>query len=229
MAVDDSYTKALLHMDGSDASTTFTDESGKTWTRSGNAQILTEQYKFGGASGYFDGVGDYIDTPDHDDFTVGSFFTVDFWAKRNGGTGDEFIFGQAASDANAGSRAYYMDLSTNYPRAIVYSSTTAYVATSSITITDSNWNHYAMVRDSATMYLFINGIERGKNENLSGVTINNSPNRMAIGRLGEYDGSYFKAYIDEFRFSNGIARWTNNFTPPTAPYYGIGHQIIWSS
>ena len=25
-------------------------------------------------------------------------------------------------------------------------------------------------------------------------------------------------YIDEFRISDGIARWTQNFTPPTAPY-----------
>ena len=63
MAVDDSYTKALLHMDGADGSTTFIDESGKTWTRAGNAQIDTSQYKFGGASGLFDGSGDWVDTP----------------------------------------------------------------------------------------------------------------------------------------------------------------------
>ena len=48
-AVDDGYTVSLLHMNGADASTTFSDESGKTW--SSTAQLSTSQYKFGGASG----------------------------------------------------------------------------------------------------------------------------------------------------------------------------------
>ena len=78
MAVDDAYTKSLLHFDGTDASTTFTDESGKTWTAHGNAQIDTAQSVFGGASGYFDGSGDYITTPDRADFDFdGQQFTSD--------------------------------------------------------------------------------------------------------------------------------------------------------
>lgn len=51
MAVDDGYTVVLLHMNGTDASTTFTDESGKTWTAGGNAQIDTAQSKFGQVQG----------------------------------------------------------------------------------------------------------------------------------------------------------------------------------
>jgi hypothetical protein len=81
-AVDDAYTKALLHMDGTDASTTFTDESGKTWTRSGDAQIDTDQYKFETASGKFDGSGDYVYTGDSADWDAGSGdYTVDYWAR----------------------------------------------------------------------------------------------------------------------------------------------------
>ncbi|MDI6787615.1 MAG: hypothetical protein QME51_04520, partial [Planctomycetota bacterium] len=82
--IDDAYTKALLHFDGTDASTTFIDESGKIWTRYGNAQIDTAQSKFGGASGLFDGAGDYITTPDHNDFNLGSGnFTVDLRVRFN--------------------------------------------------------------------------------------------------------------------------------------------------
>ena len=51
-AVDDSYTVALLHMNGDNNSTTFTDESGKTWTSHNGAKISTAEYVFGGASGY---------------------------------------------------------------------------------------------------------------------------------------------------------------------------------
>ena len=84
MAVDDSYTKVLLHMNGTDASTTFTDESGKTWTANGNAQIDTASYKFATGSGLFDGGGDYIDTPDNADFNFGSGdFTIDLQMRRN--------------------------------------------------------------------------------------------------------------------------------------------------
>src|SRR3990167_7743345 len=63
----DSYTKLLLHMDGTNGSTTFTDEIGKTVTANGNAQISTAQSKFGGASGLFNGAGDWIDVPSNAD------------------------------------------------------------------------------------------------------------------------------------------------------------------
>src|SRR5687768_6144765 len=78
MAIDEVYTVALLHMDGADGSTTFTDESGKTWTARGDAQIDTAQSVFGGASGRLDGNGDFVDTPDHADWDFGSGdFTLD--------------------------------------------------------------------------------------------------------------------------------------------------------
>lgn len=89
LSVDDSYTVSLLHMNGVDGSTTFTDESGKSWTAKGNAQIDTAGSRFGGASALFDGSGDYMELPDHEDFNVGSGdFTVDFWFRKNAnGTG----------------------------------------------------------------------------------------------------------------------------------------------
>ncbi|MCP5011181.1 MAG: hypothetical protein GY942_14465, partial [Aestuariibacter sp.] len=45
----DSYTKLMLHCDGADASTTFTDDSasGHTVTPVADAQIDTAQSKFG--------------------------------------------------------------------------------------------------------------------------------------------------------------------------------------
>ena len=79
MPVEDIYTKSLLHFNGADASTTFTDESGKAWTASGHAQIDTAQSVFGGASGLFDGTDDYIYAADSDDWNLGTLdFTVDF-------------------------------------------------------------------------------------------------------------------------------------------------------
>jgi hypothetical protein len=43
--------------------------------------------------------------------------------------------------------------------------------------------------------------------------------RIGLGYAGAgYGTSYFKDYLDEFRISKGIARWTSNFTPESGPY-----------
>ena len=85
----DAYTKALLHFDGADESTTFTDESGKTWTAQDNAQLDTSVKKFGTASGLFDGTGDYVDSEVSADFGFGTDdFTVDFWMKSGQSSGN---------------------------------------------------------------------------------------------------------------------------------------------
>ena len=85
----DKYTKLLLHCNGADESAVFTDEAGKTVTRNGGAQIDTAQYKFHGASGLFDGTGDYLSLADSDDWDFGTGnFTVETWLRRNGNQAD---------------------------------------------------------------------------------------------------------------------------------------------
>lgn len=84
MAFIDTYTKLLLHCDGTDGSTTFSDNgvTGHTVTANGNAQIDTAQSKFGNASGLFDGTGDYLTIPDHADWNFGTGnFTIDAWIR----------------------------------------------------------------------------------------------------------------------------------------------------
>jgi hypothetical protein len=222
MAVDDSYTKALLHMDGADASTTFTDESGKTWTRYGDAQIDTAQYKFGGASGLFDGTGDYIDTPDSDDFNFGSGeFTIDLWIRRNGAAeGVRGIFGQCAAALSAATDSFdcYVQ-NDNKVYAYVSNGVSYYDVLSTTTITnDGNWHHVALVRATNTLKISIDGTFQVDTQDITGVTINNATNKVTIGRIGEYNDFYFNGWIDEVRFSKGIARWTSDFTPPTSAY-----------
>src|SRR5512140_3292044 len=83
-ALDDDYTVSLLHMNGSDGSTVFWDESARLWTAAGNARIDTAQSKFGGASALFAGTGGYINTADSADWDTGpGDFTVDLWVRWN--------------------------------------------------------------------------------------------------------------------------------------------------
>jgi len=216
----DAFVKALLHFNGADTSTTFTDETGKTWTANGNAQLDTAQQKFGTASGLFDGSGDYVDTPDHADFALGSGdFTIDFWVRRGNQGSLTRIAGQMDSTASASTVSFGLSfLADNTINFVVAESTTLYSALSTGTITqDSTWHHVACLRDGNTLRIFIDGVEDGTLD-VTGVTINNSANKPTIGRLGELP-AYYTGHIDEFRFSVGIARWTSNFTPPTSEYF----------
>src|SRR5512139_871383 len=62
---------SLLHFNGNDGSTTFHDEAlNIDWIANGNAQIDTAQSVFGGASGLFDGTGDYLSSADHADWQL---------------------------------------------------------------------------------------------------------------------------------------------------------------
>lgn len=217
----DSYTKLMLHMNGTNGSTTFTDDelTPKTFTRYGSAQISTAQSKFGGASGLFNGSTDYIDTPDSSDFDVGNGdFTIDCWIKKLTNGSRQCVFAQCDNTFTANTLSFSLELYTDDKVLVnICSGSTYYALFSSSAITDTNWHHIAMVRSGNSLMVFIDGVQSGT-LSVTGVTANNSPNKIAIGRPGEYNGEYFNGYIDEFRFSKGVARWTTNFTPPTTEY-----------
>jgi hypothetical protein len=76
----------LMGFEGADASTTFVDESsvGRTMTAIGNAQIDTAQFKFGAASGLFDGSGDVVTAADSADWDFGSGdFTIEMFVRHS--------------------------------------------------------------------------------------------------------------------------------------------------
>ncbi|MDP2941048.1 MAG: hypothetical protein Q8N85_02175, partial [Candidatus Omnitrophota bacterium] len=75
-------TKLLLHADGADGSTGFSDDTGHTVLSYGNARIDTNQSKFGLSSAFFDGQNSYLSLADNPDWSFGSSdFTIDLWVK----------------------------------------------------------------------------------------------------------------------------------------------------
>lgn len=99
----------------------------------------------------------------------------------------------------------------------VCSGATGYGVLSSADVSDANWHHIAGVRYGNNLYTFLDGI-LVSSSSVAGISVNDSTNKLAIGREGELNGFYFKGNIDEVRISKGIARWTSNFTPPIAEY-----------
>ena len=92
-------TELLLPFDGSNGATSTSDLSDNNHpiTFAGNTQILTAQSKFGGSSCYFDGTGDYLTIPAHDDWGFGTGpYTIECWIKTSADSG--WIINQANSD-----------------------------------------------------------------------------------------------------------------------------------
>lgn len=224
MAVDDSFSVALLHMNGADASTTFTDESGKSWTANGNAQIDTGQSVFGGASGLFDGTGDFLSSADSADWQLdggsdANLWTIDFRVRFNGDPGTGVVgFAQQRVDNN---NFWSLILSNNILRFQVRSSG------SNIVLVDQTWNpatatwyHVALVKNGTAGYLhFIDGTQVGSTTTDTS-TIPDLAGGVTIGRHVDAAGvaQDLNGWLDEFRISKGVARWTANFTPPTGEY-----------
>jgi hypothetical protein len=203
----------LLHGNGTNGSTTITDSSPtpKTVTAVGNAQISTAQSKFGGASIAFDGSGDTATV--NSNLLDGSIWTAEAWIRASSiGTNVRTIFSQ------------YNVASAN--RTILRITTTGAVqifngaqgnTTSSAVINANQWYHVAFVRSStATVTAFLDGTQIAQATNFAGPT---STNTMIGGYFG-FDEEQWNGWMDEIRVTT-IARYTANFTPPTAPFPDI--------
>jgi hypothetical protein len=228
MSVDDSYTKALLHFDGADTSTTITDESGKTWTPAGTAQIDTAQNKFGTASLLLDGNSDYIYTPDSADWALGTGdFTIDCWIKRTSRSAFMTICAQSDTADNVHKWQFYIT-DTERIAFIAYNTSGVVVAqttgNSGSPLGDDNWHHVAVVRNgkkAGCLKLYVDGSASARTTNieLSDSSMPDMSYQLTIGRCDSTGNElYFNGWIDEFRFSKGIARWTSDFTPQAYPY-----------
>lgn len=208
----------LMHMDGSNGSTTFTDSSSsaRTLTATGGASISTTQSKFGGASGYFDGDGDGVTMADSDDFAFGSGnFTIEAWVYPLNGTPANTIFSQRAFGTETQlAIALYVSSGSTY---LVVSSDGGeweIDAGGSVSVPDNQWSHIAMVRNGSQWRVYVNG--QVSQTTTSEISVYNS---TADGGVAQSTaGQYFYGYIDELRVTKGVARYTAAFTPPTAAF-----------
>jgi hypothetical protein len=81
----------------------------------------------------------------------------------------------------------------------------------------NTWAHRALVRKSGYFYTFENGVLKAQAAVGGSGVFNIATYGPCLGCWPRSDGYYyFWGYIDEFRVSNGIARWTANFSLPAA-------------
>lgn len=209
------YTKLLLHADG--AGNLFTDSSvsSNTITAHGNVTQSTTKSKFGGKSAFFDGTGDYLSVGNTGDFhnVAGEDFTYDFWINFNRVNARQGIVasGTLYDDIE-------IELRPNNKILVHFrklDGTGFYVKSVKNDFTVGVWYHIAVTRESGNLKIYIDGqLNATSTGNYNGAI----QNRDGLFLLGRYGSKFLNGYIDEFRYSKGVARWTANFTPPGRPY-----------
>jgi hypothetical protein len=119
---------------------------------------------------------------------------------------------------NSGEAVTIEITNSNIINCIVNNSSGAGTSVSSPTLVANTWYHIAFVRYGNTTQFFLNGISQGT-ASTSGAHYWTSNHRTIIGAW-YLNGSYSRflnGYIDDLRITKGLARYTQNFTPPTAP------------
>lgn len=86
------------------------------------------------------------------------------------------------------------------------------------------WHHYAIVRNSANLTLYVDGTSQGT-VNISTRNITAQPGAMLIGGNGSQNQT-INGYITNFRFINGTALYNNNFTPPIVPLTNVANTKL---
>ena len=210
----------LLHMDGSNGSTTFTDSSSNafTGTRYGSLAVSTTESKFGGASAAFSGgtSQDALDFADNAAFDFGTGdFTLECWAYLNGTPSN--VNALIAKYGNGGNEWIWWV--NNSGKLMFY--TDGGSVTSGASVPTGQWTFLSVTRQSGTVKVFIGGAQEASG------TISTDFNGSATLSVGNYPafGSFnsgfviaVDGYLDDVRITKGVARYTAAFTPPTAPF-----------
>lgn len=210
----------LLHMDGDDESTTFTDEMGHTFTAQGAAQIDTAQSVFGGASCLLNGTDAYLSSADHADWNIGSanlildtrvrystipvagtyYPLVEQWESA-ANSWDWFLYG-----ANGNVTMYFATAAGG----------TTWLNKSAGTIVADTWYRFKIVRIGNTMYAFKDNALLGS-QDVTGKSVGDYSGTLRIGYTQNWD-SYHNGWVDEFRFVKGYGDTIVAHENPTVAY-----------
>ena len=189
------------------------------WTNH-TGSIATAQSVFGGSSYNCGSSAGWVDTPDSANFTLGGGdWTIDCWFNKQGGDGTiRRIAGQNNSANTDRSFTIGLNAADKFTSNVTSDGTTAIAVTGTTVFTGlTGWNHIAFVRTGNILRLFVNGVQEGGDTPCS-ATLWDSSSNLTVGKDNSSSSNPWYGYLDEFRMSVGIARWTANFTPPIAAY-----------
>ena len=215
-------TELLLNMQG--AKILDKSQSATNLTLVGNTAASTGQYKYLPTSMYFDGTGDYINLNHSDGFGFGTGdFTIETWIYSNSAPTSYLDFaGNASNSVYVGSGrggwvASYNG-SSSWKFSYQYNSSWVFEYSFAGSFAGSTWYHIAFVRENGSIKAFLDGTQIGSAQSNTTNIISAEP--LYIGTAFGNNGSKLNGYMSDFRVTKGLARYTANFTPPSAALDG---------
>lgn len=213
--------KLLLHGEGTNGGTTFTDSSsnGYTYTYRDALTTSTSQYKFGSSSiraPGTDGKHNYlVFSGTAGDFVANGKWTLEAWIRLDSTSNYPHLFqigsgsGRNVIYVNGGKIRLYAD---GVGDALIQCTTT---------LPTNTWFHLAIVNNYSggnSVKIYYNGTQEGGTH--TGSLSDASTNTLAIANpyYPADNGNSVTGYYDEVRFTKGVARYTANFSVPTEAF-----------
>ena len=178
----------------------------------GNAQVSTSVKKYGTGSLSFNGSGSELLASSNPAQVLKGDFTIEGWVYLNNTTGLQTIIGRWQTSnqeylfwvVSGVVQFYFSAFSVAVP-----------LVTASSSLSATTWTHVAVTRSGSTFTVYINGTSAGTATNSSAMTVTTAA--TTIGSiLPSFSGYDLNGYIDDLRVTNGLVRYTANFTPPAS-------------
>ena len=197
-----SQVSLLLHFEGANNSTTFTDSGplGLTVTAEYYAKITTADFAIGNSCYECSNVYNQLALPSNNALTLNGDFTLEWRAKHT---------------SLSGKQQYFCQFTTSNIQ-IAYESSGLFfyppnTARTPFNLNANTWYALAISRSNGTLYWFVNGT-------LQGSVADSTNYDLSQGNIARYGGQNMLGLIDEVRITKGVARYTSNYTVRTAPF-----------
>lgn len=172
----------------------------------GGATISSAQSKFGSGSIVFNNAATAIINAVSTLALGANDFTIEFWAYGNAWTGTTSLVGGVAG---AVSISMYYTTGLGVGEAAV-----KYITHTPSPPPLSTWTFIAVTKSSGSIRIFIDGVLQASASDITNF----------YGQINTIGGSY-SGYMNELRITAGVARYTSNFTVPTAPFPTNGNVV----
>jgi hypothetical protein len=171
---------------------------------------------------YFDGSGDYLTLPNiagYDLSTSTPNWTIELWAYTFAASSSALLIQKDGASGTRNSQYAIQAVGSQWYGFIsTASGTTNFQQIAGGSIYGATWYHLALVRNSGTLYFFVNGIQA--TPLAITITMANLTNVLTVGSNAS-NASPFNGYIANPRIIKGTALYTNSFVPPTSPLTAV--------
>lgn len=177
----------------------------------GSAQVSSAQAKYGTTALSSPNSTSYLNGRFNQSMVFGTGdFTIEAWVYSVATSAAYTCITSSRDGIASNANAVFFGLKPTTNQLTFY--TSSEIIGTSTAVSTGTWTHVALVRNAGATAIYINGTSVGT----ATFTTSLTGTGMSVGN--EYNGASGSGgiYIDDLRITKGVARYTANFTPPTA-------------